>query len=133
MGTMMKLKILTPEEVFLTAETPKITAEAANGHFTLLPRHIDFVTALVPGILFFDHGNSEQFVAVDEGILIKCGGEVLVSVRNAVSSPDLGNLEKLIREEFKKLDEHEVATRAALNALETNMIRRFIELNKPRR
>jgi F-type H+-transporting ATPase subunit epsilon len=126
----MNLHILTPERVVLTAETGKITVEAANGHRTFLPRHIDFVTALIPGILFFDHHEGEQFVGVDEGILVKCGSEVLVSVRNAVVDNDLGNLEKLIRERFRKLDEHEIATRAALNALEADMVRRFIELNK---
>jgi hypothetical protein len=47
----MKLTILLPGEVFLEAEAAKVIAEAGNGSFCLLPRHVDFVAALVPGLL----------------------------------------------------------------------------------
>ena len=50
----MKLMVLLPTEVLIDEEARKITAEAQNGSFCLLPRHIDFVTALVPGILSFE-------------------------------------------------------------------------------
>ncbi len=49
----MKLKILLPTEIMLDEEVTKVTAEAGNGSFCLLPRHIDFVAALVPGLLSF--------------------------------------------------------------------------------
>jgi len=50
----MNLKILLPTEILLDEEVTKVSAEAENGSFTLLPNHIDFVTAIVPGILFFE-------------------------------------------------------------------------------
>jgi F-type H+-transporting ATPase subunit epsilon len=81
----MKLKVLLPTEILVDEAVRKITAEAANGSFCLLPRHIDFVTALVPGLLSFEtqKEGQEVFVAVAEGVLVKSGEEVLVSVRNA--------------------------------------------------
>jgi hypothetical protein len=44
-----------------------VTADAHNGHFCL-PNHIDFVSALVPGLLIYEdlEGNG-KLVAVDEG------------------------------------------------------------------
>jgi len=73
----MLLKVLLPTEVLLDEPVTKVIAEAQNGSFCLLPRHIDFVSALAPGILvFFTQKNEEQYVAVDKGILIKCGREV---------------------------------------------------------
>ena len=85
----MKLKILIPTKVLIDCEVTKVIAEAENGHFCLLPHHIDFVAALVPGILSFTTETGEEvFVAVDEGIVVKCDREVLVSTLNAVE----GNL-----------------------------------------
>jgi F-type H+-transporting ATPase subunit epsilon len=104
----MKLKILLPTEVFLEAEINKITAEALNMHFTLLPRHIDFVTALVSGILFFQKTDHHlEFIAIDEGILVKCGQEILVSVNHAVKGEHLETLQETVNKQFKLLDEQE--------------------------
>jgi F-type H+-transporting ATPase subunit epsilon len=89
----MKLKVLLPSQILINEEALKISVEAENGSFTMLPRHIDFVAALVPGLLsFVDKDGEERFLAVNEGILVKCGSEVLVSSRDAVIGPDLGSL-----------------------------------------
>ena len=124
----MKLRVLLPTEIFLEVSVTKVIAESPNGSFCLLPRHIDFVTALVPGILSFETGGAEQFVAVDEGLLVKCGAEVLVSVRRAMIGPGLGTLRRAIADEFQRLDDRERRTRSALAKLEANLIRRFIQL-----
>ncbi|RJR35392.1 MAG: F0F1 ATP synthase subunit epsilon [Deltaproteobacteria bacterium] len=125
----MKLKVLLPTQVLLEEETEKIIAEAENGSFCLLPRHIDFAAALVPGILSYHRpGGEEAVLAVDEGILIKCGPEVLVSTRNAVSGPDLGQLRETVEKRFKALDERERQARAALAHLEATFIRRFLRM-----
>jgi len=127
----MRLKVLLPTEILVDAEVDKVVAEAENGSFCLLPRHVDFVTALVPGILSFVRENgSEEFLAVDEGSLVKCGAEVLVSVRNAVRGPDLGVLHNLIEERFRIVDEHEKKARVAAARLEADLVRRFIELRE---
>jgi len=127
----MKLKVLLPTEILLDEEVLKVTAEAQNGSFCLLPRHIDFVSALAPGLLSFErYDNREIFLAIDEGMLVKCGEEVLVSTRNAVIGPDLGQLEKTVEEQFMKLDDREKKTRTAMGRIEARFIRRFLELNE---
>jgi F-type H+-transporting ATPase subunit epsilon len=93
----MNLKVLLPTGVLIEEEVTKVIAEAHNGFFCLLPKHVDFAAAIVPGILSFETaGGREEFLAVDQGILIKCGQEVLVSTRNAVRGPDLGQLRRTV-------------------------------------
>ena len=127
----MKLKVLLPTQILLEEEATKITAEAENGSFCLLPRHIDFVTALVPGVLsFVSVQGQENFLAVDEGILVKSGSDVLVATRNAVQSSDLGLLHQTVEKQFRVLNEREKITRSALAKLEVNLVRQFFELGK---
>jgi F-type H+-transporting ATPase subunit epsilon len=125
----MRLKVLLPSEVLLDAAVTKVIAEAENGAFCLLPRHIDFVAALLPGLLSFEtEAGQEEFLAVDEGILVKCGAQVLVSTRQAVRGPDLGTLRQAIDEQFRAVDEQEKQSRAAAARLEADLVRRFLEL-----
>ena len=127
----MKLKVLLPTEVLLDEAVVKLNAEAKNGCFCLLPHHINCVTALVPGILsFISIDGQETFLAVDEGILIKSGAEVLISTRNAVRSKDLKQLQQTIEKRFRLLDEQEKSARLALTKLEANIVRQFVERRK---
>jgi len=137
----MTLRILRPEKVLLERRVRKVVAEGESGSFGLLPRHVDFVEALVPGILTFEpaapYAQGEEggadatpedvFVAVDEGVLVKCGHIVYVSVRNAVVGPELGTLEDTVRERFQRIDEREGAMRTALARMESEVIRSFVE------
>ena len=125
----MKLKVLLPAEVFLEEEVTKVIAESHNGFFCLLPKHVDFVAAIVPGILSFEIGRGrEVFLAVDEGILIKCGQEVLISTRNAVQGPDLGQLKRTVEERYQVLDDREKMARSAMTKIEAGFVRRFLEI-----
>jgi F-type H+-transporting ATPase subunit epsilon len=127
----MKLKVLLPTTIILNEEVMKVTAEAENGCFCLLPNHIDFVTVLVPGILSFESVTGQEiFLAVDEGILVKCGSQVLVSTRNAVQHSDLKLLQATVEKQFRVLDDREKMTRSALAKLEANIVRQFVELGK---
>ncbi|MCF6158245.1 MAG: F0F1 ATP synthase subunit epsilon [wastewater metagenome] len=123
----MRLKIVLPTEVLIDQEVTKVVAEAENGYFCLLPRHIDFVTALVPGILSFEpEQGMEEFLAVDEGILVKSGSEVFVSTRNAMRGPDLGSLKQTVEERFQALSDQEKKARSAIARMESSFIRRFL-------
>ncbi len=126
----MKLKVMLPSKRLIDQEVRKVIAEAENGSFCLLPHHIDFVASLAPGLLFFEtDAGQEIFLAVNEGILVKCGDEVLVSTRNAVLGPTLGVLKETIEKEFQVLDEREKKARSAAAKLEANLVRRFLELD----
>ena len=127
----MNLKVLLPTGVLIEQEVTKVIAEAHNGFFCLLPKHVDFAAAIVPGILSFETaGGREEFLAVDEGILIKCGQEVLVSTRNAVRGPDLGQLRRTVEERFKVLDDREKTARSAMVKIEAGFVRRFLEIQR---
>jgi F-type H+-transporting ATPase subunit epsilon len=126
----MRLKVLLPTMTLVDEPVSKVIAEAENGSFCLLPRHVDFVTALAPGILSYWTPTGEQFLAVDEGTLVKVGPQVLVSTRNAVAHHDLEALKTTIAEEFHSLDEHERQTRTALARLEAAALQRFLELEE---
>jgi len=126
----MNLKILLPSHVLISQPVMKIIAEAGNGSFCLLPNHVDFVAALSPGIFsFITAEGAEEMLAMDEGTLVKCGADVLVSTRNAVRGPDLGMLKQTVEESYLALDEREKVARAAAAKLEIDIVRRFMELS----
>jgi len=125
----MKLKVLIPSEVFLTEEVTKVVAEAENGFFCLMPQHVDFTAALVPGVFSFTAADGEDhYLSVDVGTIVKKGSEVLVSTRNAYQSPELGHLKEVVIQQFEEIDEREKKARAAAARLEIDLLRRFMEL-----
>lgn len=123
----MRLKVVLPMRIFLDQEVTKIVAEAANGSFCLLPKHIDFVAALVAGIISFESEKGEEYLAVDEGVLVKRASEVRVSTRRAVRSKDLGELKQIVKQEFRTLDERERKTRSILAKLEADFAKSLFE------
>lgn len=127
----MRLTVTLPTGVLVDQKVTKVTAEAENGSFCLLPRHIDFLAALVPGLLSFeDEAGQEEFLAIDEGVLVKCGTEVMVSTRNAVRGAPLGQLRQAVEQRFRALDEREQQARAVLTKLEADLVGRFIRLGE---
>jgi len=130
----MRLKVFLPTEVLLDQPVGKVIAEARNGSFGILPRHIGIVTALVPSVLvYLDAEGSERFLGIDEGTLVKCADEVLVSTRNAVLGEDLQTLRDVVRKKFLELDDRERSARSALARLEAGVVRRFVELQEQAR
>ena len=128
----MHLKLLLPFQVFdERTDIKRIVVETPEGSFGLLPQRLDCVTALVPGILMFEPVSGEEvYVAVDQGVLVKAGRDVLVSVRNAIGGTDLGKLREAVEREFVNLDEREKNVRSVLAKLESSFIRRFVEINR---
>ncbi len=127
----MRLEVLLPTEVLVDEHVSRVITEAENGSFCLLPRHVDFVSALVPGVLtFYDDLGGERFVAIDHAILVKCGATVSVSTVNAVLGAELGILETLVEERFIDLGEQEKRARTALARLEAGTLRGFRELQE---
>ena len=126
----MQLRIVTPSAPCLDRTVSRLVAEAPGGYFGILPNHSDFVTTLVPGILVFETDDTEHFVAVNSGTLVKCGADVLVAVRGAIEGRDLDRLRNRVVNEFRRQDEDERNARSALARLEANMVQRFRELEK---
>jgi F-type H+-transporting ATPase subunit epsilon len=125
----MKLKLQVPTHVVVDQTVEKVIAEGLQGSFCLLPRHVDYLAVLVPGLLtFVDSDHQEQFAAIDQGILVKRGAEVLVSTRQATRSGDLEHLRQVVEEEFSQLDERERAAQAATAKLEASFLRGYLRL-----
>ena len=125
--TLMHLKVLLPFQIFADqTDVSRIVAETCEGSFGLLPHRLDCVAALVPGILIYETSSAgEILVAVDEGVLVKAGQDVLVSVRRAIVGTDLRQLHDAVEKEFLTLDEREQSVHTVTAKLETGFLRRF--------
>jgi F-type H+-transporting ATPase subunit epsilon len=123
--TRMNLKVLLPFGIFAEKTgVARIVVETHEGSFGLLPQRLDCVAALVPGILIYEtEMGGEVYVAVDEGVLVKTGPDVLVSVRRALAGTDLDQLRDAVEREFLTLDEHEQSVRSVLAKMESDFIR----------
>lgn len=129
--TPMRLKVLLPFQVF-TERTGvfRIVAETREGSFGLLAHRLDCVAALAPGILIYEtKAEGEAYVAVDEGVLVKTGLEVLVSVRNAIGGTDLGQLRAAVEREFLTVSKSEQSVRSVTARMESDFIRRIAKFH----
>ena len=127
MPLLMHLKLLLPFQVFAEKTgVSRIVAETRTGSFGLLPHRRDCVAALVPGILIYQtESGGEIMLAVDEGVLVKAGLDVLISVRRAISGTDPGQLRAAVEKEFLNIDEQEQNVRRVVAKLETGFLRRL--------
>ena len=124
---LMSLKVLMPFQVFADkSEVSRIVAWTRAGSFGILPHRRDCVAALTPGILVYETAaDGEIMVAVDEGVLVKAGMDVLISVRRAVGGKDLGRLKEQVEKEFLALDGQEAQVRSVVDKLEAGLVNRI--------
>lgn len=129
---LMCLKILLPFQVFAEqAGVARIVAETYQGSFGILPRRLDCAAALSPGILTYETVEAgEVYLAVDQGVLVKTGVDVCVSVRNAIGGAELDQLREAVEREFLAFDEREKNVRSVMAKLETGFVRRFMEYHR---
>ena len=125
--TNMNLKVLLPFQIFAEKTgVSRIVAETREGSFGLLLHRLDCVAALAPGILTYEtEADGEVFLAVDEGVLVKTGPDVLISVRRALGGSGLSQLRDLVKQEFLELDEDEQSVRRVTAKLESGFLRRL--------
>lgn len=128
----MRLLVTLPHEVVTDRAVAKVSGEGMHGSFTLLPHHIDYVVILTPGILTHvgEDDGEERFVAVDGGVLTKVGDEVRVSTIAAIAGDRLGELERIVVRSFRRLDERERDTRAALARIESHVLHELFEFEE---
>ncbi|MGA7501405.1 MAG: F0F1 ATP synthase subunit epsilon [Isosphaeraceae bacterium] len=125
----MNLKVLLPFKVFVEKKGVKrIVAQTLQGSFGLLPHRLDCAAGLAPGILTYEtEAEGVVYLAVDQGVLVKAGMDVLVSVRNAIGGTDLDKLHEAVKREFLSVDEQEKSVRSVLAKMESGFIHRFME------
>lgn len=125
----MKVTLVLPNRIILDGEADKITAPGTGGAFQILPRHVDVVWTLEPGILVIVQDNEEIFYAIDHGLLVKQGGRVFITCFQAIKGEHLEDLNRAVEENFRNLDEKEINARKVLAKLETDTLRRFLEMD----
>lgn len=125
----MNLMIFLPFKIFVhQTDVSRITIETREGSFGLLPHRLDCVAALVPGILAYESkGANASYIAVDEGVLVKSGAEVLISVRRAIAGKSLSELHEAVRREFLLVEERGKEVRAALSKMHAALLGGFSE------
>ncbi|HSJ29112.1 MAG TPA: F0F1 ATP synthase subunit epsilon [Acidimicrobiia bacterium] len=129
----MKLRVILPTRIGFEWAVDKVVAEGPDGFFGLLPRHVDTVGELVPGILSYTAGGQEGFLAVDGGTLVKLGSEVLVVTGSAVAGDDLEKLRTVVEESMQRSAHRDEASRSALARLEVDIVQRLVEMREGRR
>lgn len=128
----MRLKILLPFQIFANVEQVlRLVVQTPEGALGILPNRLDCVTALKPGLLLYEtRASAEIYVAVDAGVMVKSGSEVLVSVARAIAGNDLTQLRGAIEREFQAQDEDERGARAIMAKLEAGFISRIAGLHR---
>ena len=110
-------------------DVKRIVARTLQGSIGLLPHRLDCAAALLPGILTYEsEAEGEVYIAADQGVLVKAGENVMVSVRNAIGGTDLDKLHEAVKREFLKVGEEEKVVRSVLAKIESGFIHRFMEL-----
>ncbi|MEP6738471.1 MAG: F0F1 ATP synthase subunit epsilon [Chryseolinea sp.] len=127
---LMNLKILLPFKVFADIkDVSRVVIKTSEGSYGFLPQRIDCVAALVPGVFTYETaGDGVRYVAVDTGVMIKAGRDVLVSVRNAVGGADLGKLGKMVENDFITQHDSQQDANTVLAKLERGFIYSFEKL-----
>lgn len=129
---LIHLKVLLPFQIFIDQMgVSRVVAETREGSFGILPHRLDCIAALAPGIFTYEaEDGGEKFLAVDDGVLVKTGMDVLVSVRNAIAGSDLGQLRAAVDREFLTLNDQERNVRSAVAKMESGFVSRLVEFHR---
>ena len=131
----MMLKILLPNKVFAKHNNVlRIIVDTLEGSYGILPNRRDCTAALTPGILTYQTEiGKDVYIAIDQGIFVKKGNEVFVSVRQAIQGIGLSQLRDAVKKEFLTLDQKQQEIRFAMDKLESNFLQRLTEFSKANR
>lgn len=123
----MNLKVMLPFCLFaIEAGVIRIFADTDSGSIGILPLEKDCAIALLPGILVYEIGEKgESYLAVAEGILVKKGLNVVVSVRNAIGGSDISRLHESVERELMILGGREQDSSSVALGMESALIQRI--------
>ena len=125
----MRLLLSVPTGVVVDTRVAKVSGESDRGSFTILPRHADGAMLLRRGLLsYVGEDDTEVFVAVDEGVLVKADRDLRVACQRAVVAGDLEDARSVLAQHLHGQSEHERKAKSVLMALEAEVVRRLGEL-----
>lgn len=127
----MLFKVFSPLGILIDRPVSKIDFEAIDGFFTLLPKHIDFISALKTGILTYtDLKGKKAYIACHQGILIKKGKNVSLTTKLGILDNDLSHLTQRIETDFKQMEESRKESNKTMAQLEISLTKGFLSRNK---
>lgn len=126
----MNLKLMTPMQIILDAPIEKIDVEALDGFFTILPKHIDFITALKSSIITYVMNNKIYYAACDHGVLVKRGTSVCISTPLVVLGNNLDTLKQTIATTFKDMEQERKELNLSMARLELGLTKGLMNLSK---
>lgn len=129
-NNVFQLKIMLPLRNVVDQEVRKLKAEGVHGSFVILPRHVDCAIELTPCLLSYEQDGEETYYAIDGGLLVKCAHEVSVITPQLAGEAPLGELQKAVKTMLEDVDEQETRARRALQRIETDIVRRFMEMDR---
>jgi F-type H+-transporting ATPase subunit epsilon len=126
----MHLTVLLPDALFAHREqVDRIVVETCVGSMGLLPRRLDCVVPLVPGILEYQTlGETRMYIALNGGILMKSGPDVTVVTTCAVACDRLEGMGEVTELRQKDLSNRQQRLHQNTRTLEADLLRRLREL-----
>jgi len=124
----MTLDILIPNRQLKSTKADRIALTTHMGSFVLHPRHIDCVMIVRPGVLTLEEKGEEQYLGIDDGILLKKGSHVHIACKNAIEGDSLENLKEVVQEHFIALDDRKKHFKTTLARLELEFTRKLTGL-----
>lgn len=128
----MRLKIILPYKTILDKTVHKVTAPGAEGDFQILPNHIDGTWSLKPGVLVIamePEYEVDWYYAISQGVLVKEGSTIFLSCFQAIKGDSLESLTDTVKQDLEVLNKREKKAREVLLRLETDTIKRFMEID----
>ncbi len=125
----MIITIILPNRTILERQADKITAPGSEGSFQILPKHVDFVSSLKPGILSIFFDGSIEYYAISYGMLVKQSDTVYITCLQAIKGDSLDTLSETVSENFSRMDDNEKRINSILVKMESDTLKRFLELD----
>ena len=126
----LKLRIFTPIGIALETLVNKVDFEGIDGFHTLLPRHMDMVSALKAGILTYQTGEKTAYIACNKGVLVKKNDVVSVSTKMAIQGENLKDLEDKISVDFREMEQERKEINLSMAKLELGLTKGIMSLKQ---
>ncbi|MDR2077443.1 MAG: hypothetical protein LBP39_00580 [Rickettsiales bacterium] len=119
----LNLRVYIPQKLFLEEKIVKMHISGEEGNYTILPRHIDYLSSFSRSTMDFEKLDGEKiYLWLNQGILVKCGREIQISAFSAInggnSKPNLKKLMEHSQKNFKNLVESSRKFKTTLRNIE---------------
>lgn len=130
---MLHLRIITPSKVVRDEEINSITVPGAEGEMTVLPKHMNFFTMLVEGVVKIKKGQVEDFLSIGGGYMETDGDNINVLVSRAYHQDEidekltekaLDQAKKLITEAKDEKERHEALSLYRRSVIDLKLLKK---------